>query len=73
MKKSLLSYEIGRKYEKTVALFKSKDDGKPLFSTTVSGDYRISVRKLLVGCAVAAALTAFLCLAAELDKKEGKD
>ena len=71
--RDLLAYEIGHKYEKTVSLYRKKGDEKPLLSTTVSGDYRISVRKLLVGCAVAAALTAFLCLAAELDKKEGKD
>jgi hypothetical protein len=71
--KDWLACEIGHKYEKTVSLYRKKGDEKPLLSTTVSGDYRISVRKLLVGCAVAAALTAFLCLAAELDKKEGKD
>ena len=71
--RDLLGYEIGQKYEKTVSLYRKKGDDKPLLSTTVSGDYRITVRKLLVGCAVAAALTAFLCLAAKLDGMDAVD
>ena len=71
--KDWLACEIGHKFEKTVSLYRKRGDEKPLYSSTVSGDYRISLRSLLFGCAVAAALTAVLCLAAELDKKEGKD
>lgn len=71
--KDWLACEIGQKYEKTVSLYRKKGDEKPLYSSTVSGDYRISVRKLLVGCAVAAALTAFLCLAAKLDGMDAVD
>ena len=71
--KDWLACEIGHKYEKTVSLYRKKGDEKPLYSSTVSGDYRISLRSLLCGCALAAALTAVLCLAAELDKNDGKD
>ena len=71
--KDWLACEIGQKYEKTVSLYRKKGDGKPLLSSTVSGDYRISLRKLLVGCAVAVAVTAVLCLAAEFDGKDAKD
>ena len=71
--KDWLACEIGHKYEKTVSLYRKKGDEKPLYSSTVSGDYRISLRSLLFGCAVAAALTAVLCLAAELDGKDAKD
>ena len=71
--KDWLAWEIGHKYEKTVSLYRKKGDEKPLYSSTVSGDYRISLRSLLFGCALAAALTAVLCLAAELDGKDAKD
>ena len=71
--KDWLACEIGHKFEKTVSLYRKRGDEKPLYSSTVSGDYRISLRSLLFGCAVAAALTAVLCLAAELDGKDAKD
>ena len=70
--KDWLACEIGHKYEKTVSLYRKKGDEKPLLSTTVSGDYRISVRKLLVGCAVVAASACCLFLGAALDRREAK-
>ena len=70
--RDLLGYEIGQKYEKTVSLYRKKGDEEPLLSTTVSGDYRISVRKLLVGCAVVAASACCLFLGAALDRREAK-
>jgi len=54
--KDLLSCELGTKYEKTFSLYRKKGDEKPLFSTTFSGDYRITLRRLLVAATVAAAL-----------------
>ena len=71
--KDWLACEIGHKYEKTVSLYRKKGDEKPLYSSTVSGDYRISLRSLLFGCAVAAALTAVLCLAAKYDRADAVD
>ena len=70
--RDLLAYEIGRKYEKTFSLYRKKGDEKPLLSTTVSGDYRITLRRLLVGCAVVAAPACCLFLGAALDRREAK-
>ena len=70
--KNLLSYEIGRKYEKTVTLYQNKGDEKPLLATTVSGDYRISVRRLLFAAAIAAGIALFAVVSAELDRPKEK-
>ena len=70
--KDWLACEIGHKYEKTVSLYRKKGDEKPLYSSTVSGDYRITLRRLLVGCAVVAASACCLFLGAALDHREAK-
>lgn len=70
--RDLLAYEIGRKYENTFSLYRKKGDEKPLLSTTVSGDYRFPLRRLLVGCAVVAASACCLFLGAALDRREAK-
>lgn len=71
--KEWLSCEIGHKYEKTVALYKNGSDDKPLFSTTVSGDYRIPFRRLLIGAAIAVGVALIAVVSAELDAgKNGK-
>ena len=70
--KDWLSCEIGHKYEKTLSFYKKKGDATPLFETNVSGDYRITLRQLLVGCAVAAVATVCLVLGAEFDRRDVK-
>ena len=70
--RDLLAYEIGRKYENTFSLYRKKGDEKPLLSTTVSGDYRFPLRRLLVGCAVVAASACCFFLGAALDRREAK-
>ena len=70
--KEWLSCEIGHKYQKTVALYKTEGDDQPLFSTTVSGDYRISVRRLLIASAVAAGLALIVAVSAKLDRPTEK-
>ena len=70
--KEWLSCEIGHKYEKTVSLYKTEGDDQPLFSTTVSGDYRIPVRRLLFAAVVAAGIALIAVVSAELDRPTAK-
>ena len=70
--KNPLSYEIGCKYEKTYALYRSKEDKTPVVSATFSGDNRISVRRILIAAAVAAGALLFAAVAAELDRPTPK-
>lgn len=71
--KNWLSYEIGHKYEETVALYKNASDGEPVFSTTVSGDHRVSVRRLLIAAAVVAGIALIAAVSAKLDRPKTKE
>ena len=70
--KNLLSYEIERKYEKTVSVYKGKGDEKPLFSASANGSHRFSVRQLLAAAAVAALAFGALILGAGCDAREAE-
>ena len=71
--KNLLSVEIGRKYEKTVSLYRKKGDDKPLFSATFAGDFRMTLGRLLVACACAVGGVAALILAAKINASDETD
>ena len=71
--KEWLSYEIGHKYEKTFALYKNGSDDKPVFSSTVSGDRRVSIRRLLIAAAVTAGIALRAAVSAELDRPKAKN
>ena len=67
-----LSFELGRKYVKSYALYRKSGDETPIWSASFSGDDRIPVRRLLIAAAVAAGVALFAAVAAELDRFDAK-
>ena len=70
--KDLLSYEIERKYDRTVSVYRGKGDEKPLFSASANGSNRFSVRQLLAAAAVTALALGALILGAKCDAREAE-
>ena len=70
--KDLLSREIERKYQRTVSVYRGKDDEKPLFSVSTDGSVRFSLRQLLAAAAVAAFAIGALILGAKYDAREAE-